>query len=306
MDVTVVVVTWNGRHLLPACLAGLAAQDVVPRVWVVDNGSTDGTAEWLAQEHPDVRLLRSERNLGFAGGCDLALAQVTTPYAVLLNNDAVPRPGWLRSLLAPFADDRVAAVASKVVLPDGTLNSVGGGIDRDGYGYDLGFRAPDDGSYDTPREVAAAPGTALALRTAAVSEVGGMDAAFFLYYEDTDLCWRLWLAGWRVVVAPDAVVDHLHAATAVADSPVHRFHDSRNRLLTLTKDASAPLALREVLRFPLTTASIARHDRLLAAIRLRAYGSYLRRLPAALHQRRRVRVTVPRRDVERRFASAGG
>lgn len=304
MDVTVVVVTWNGRHLLPRCLAGLSVQDVPSEVWVVDNGSTDGTAEWLRAEHPQVRLVRSERNLGFAGGNDLALREVTTPYAVLLNNDAVPRPGWLRALLEPMADAQVAAVASKVLFaePPGVLNSVGGGVDRHGYGYDRGFRAPDDGRLDAPADVFSAPGTAVALRTAALADVGLLDEDFFLYYEDTDLCWRLRLACWRVVVQPSAVVEHLHSATAVSESDLHRFHDARNRLLMLTKNATAGLAVREALRFPLTTLSIAlREDRHKAAVRARAYGSYLRLLPRALARRREIgrRAAVPRAEVQR-------
>ena len=193
-------------------------------------------------------------------------------------------------------------MASKVVLPDGTLNSVGGGVDRDGYGYDIGFREPDGGRYDAPSDVFVAPGTAMALRTAALEQVGLLDDGYFLYYEDVDLCWRLRLAGWRVRTRPSAVVTHLHSATSGSWSPLHTFHDARNRLLTLTKDAPWPLALREVLRFPLTTASIGlREDRRRAAIRLRAYASYLRLLPHALTARRRIgrAAAVPRREVER-------
>jgi GT2 family glycosyltransferase len=88
-------------------------------VWVVDNASTDGSLALLARDHPGVRVLRNDRNLGFAGGNDTALREVTTPYAVLLNNDATPEPDWLERLLAPFdapGAERLAAVTSKVVF----------------------------------------------------------------------------------------------------------------------------------------------------------------------------------------------
>lgn len=300
-EATVVVVSWNGRHLLPACLDALLAQQP-HAVWVVDNGSADGTAEWLATAYPSVRVLRSPANLGFAGGNNLALREISTEFAVLLNNDAVPRSGWLAALLDGFDAPDVAAVASKVLLPDGSINSVGAAVDRDGYGRDIGFRAADDGRFDVPADVLVAPGTACALRTAALRDVGGFDDDYFLYYEDVDLCWRLRLAGWRVRTAPAAVVDHLHSATSGTGSELHTFHDARNRLLTLTKDATAGLALRETLRFPLTTASIAAHeDRRRAAVRLRAYASYLRLLPGALRKRRAIgaSATVARADVQR-------
>jgi hypothetical protein len=119
---TVVVVNWNGAHLLPACLDALAAQRTqMPfATWVIDNASTDESAKVLAR-YPDVRVLTAPRNLGFAGGNNLALHQVRTPYAVLLNNDAAPEPDWLERLLAPFLTskaeaDRLGAVTGKVVF----------------------------------------------------------------------------------------------------------------------------------------------------------------------------------------------
>jgi GT2 family glycosyltransferase len=119
-SVTVVVVTYRGAAWLPRCLDALAAQRMPDggRVacWVVDNASTDGTADVLAARTDGVRTIRSAANLGFAGGNNLALREVTTPFAVLLNDDAVPEPGWLGALLAPFADPRVGAVTGKLLL----------------------------------------------------------------------------------------------------------------------------------------------------------------------------------------------
>ena len=117
---TVVVVNWNGAHLLPACLTALRRQSVPDfQTWVVDNASTDDSRNLLAREYPEVRVLANADNRGFAGGNNTALRQVTTPYAVLLNNDAAPEPDWLEQLLAPFdepGNDRLGAVSSKVVF----------------------------------------------------------------------------------------------------------------------------------------------------------------------------------------------
>ena len=119
---TVVVVNYNGAHLLPPCLDGLRRQDTPPGFFdtvVVDNASVDGSRELLARDYPEVRVIASPVNTGFAGGNNLALREVTTPYAVLLNNDAVPEPDWLRRLLAPFDEpgaERLGVVTGKVVF----------------------------------------------------------------------------------------------------------------------------------------------------------------------------------------------
>jgi hypothetical protein len=119
---TVVVVNYNGEHLLRECMEGLRSQDLGERsfsTWVVDNGSTDGSVDLLRRLYPEVRVIESKLNLGFAGGNNLALREVETPFAVLLNNDAVPEPSWLRELLAPFGaaqNSRLGAVTPKVLF----------------------------------------------------------------------------------------------------------------------------------------------------------------------------------------------
>jgi N-acetylglucosaminyl-diphospho-decaprenol L-rhamnosyltransferase len=298
-EATIVIVTWNGAHLLRDCLDSVIGQ--CGTIIVVDNASTDGTAELVADEYPQVRLLLSASNSGFAGGVAQALAQVTTPHVVLLNNDATAEPGWLAALLAPLADAEVAAVCSKLVLPDGRMNSAGGYVEANGYAHDRGFGEPDDGRWDEPAEVMYACGAAAAFRMSAVLAVGGIDPRFFLYYEDVDLSWRLWLGGWRVRYAPAAVVRHQHSATTSTRARLHTFYTERNRLACLVSCASAPLALRAIARYPLTTLSVARGEsRAKALTRVRAYGAFLIWLPALLRRRRRV-PAGPRHGVEARF-----
>src|SRR5665647_2733737 len=235
-DVTVVTVTYNGAHLVGSCLDGLARQaldglsmDVV----VVDNASTDGTAELVARSHPDVRLIRSTTNRGFAGGNNLVLDHVTSPYVILLNNDAVPEPGFVAALVRDLAADspRVAALTATVLLADR-------------------FRRARD--------------------------------------EDTDLSWRLRLAGYAVRYCPEAVVRHRHAASTSEGSELFRFHDGRNRLLMLVKDATPALASRALARYVLTTASIAvRRSQPWPHVRtrIRVLGSLVRLLPVMLRKR---------------------
>ena len=139
-------------------------------------------------------VLRLARNRGFAGGVSVALDRATTPFLALVNDDAVPEPGWLDALLAPFAasdGDDIAATTAKLVLPDGSINNAGGGLLPDLYGFDRGLGEPDDGRWDAPVDVDAFCGAGAVLRTAAVRAVGGFPAHFFLYYEDTDTSMRL-------------------------------------------------------------------------------------------------------------------
>jgi GT2 family glycosyltransferase len=299
-DATVVVVTWNGAHLLPACLDSVLPQGA--HVVVVDNASTDDTLRLLDERYPQVRVIRSASNSGFAGGVAQALAVVETPVTVLLNNDATVREGWLRALLEELDSPDVAAVSSKLLLPDGLLNSAGGYVTHDGYGHDIGFQEADEGQHETPTEVMYACGAAAAFRTAALRSIGGVDPRFFLYYEDVDLSWRLHLAGYSVRYAPTAIAVHQHSASTGAGSLLHTYYTERNRLATLVRCATAGLAWRAVLRYPLTTVSVALFEsRPKARVRVRAYLDFARWLPRLLSDRRAVGVRVPRAQVERRF-----
>ncbi|WP_371862921.1 glycosyltransferase family 2 protein [Cellulomonas aerilata] len=333
-----VTVTWNAADLVLDCLAGLAAQrlgDLAMDVVVVDNASTDGTADLVEQTYPQVRVVRGDVNRGFAGGNNVALREVATPFVILLNNDAVPGPdavaALVRALRAAPAD--VAALTATVLLadrfrpptaddpaadlvhgPDGTwvrdprgpvtlVNSTGNVLRTDGYGVDRGWLA-DAARHRPEPDVFGFCGAAAILRTSALADVGLFDEDFFLYYEDSDLSWRLRLAGHRVQHCAAAVVHHVHAASTGEGSPLFRFHDGRNRLLMLTKDATAARAARAVGRYVLTTASIAVRrsqpwDHVL--LRGRVLGSYARLLPAALRRRRAIgrAARVPRREVER-------
>lgn len=257
---TVAVVTWQGAHLLPDCLVSLRAQTLPHDVLVVDNGSTDGTDELLRRNHPEVRVLRLGRNTGFAGGFAAALEATQSPYLALLNNDAVADPDWLARLVAHLdGHPEAAAVTSKMLLAEvepPTLNNVGVVLLPTGYGADRGLGEPAD-HYPEPDEVFGFSGGAALLRTQAVRAAGGVPDRFFLYYEDTDVSWRLRLAGWSIRYEPTAVVHHRHAATSDLGSPLFAFYNERNRLLMLVRCAPLGLVVRGWGRFLLTTGSLA-------------------------------------------------
>jgi N-acetylglucosaminyl-diphospho-decaprenol L-rhamnosyltransferase len=336
-DVTVVTVTYDAADLVGRCLDGLAAQvtDASVEVVVVDNASRDGTADLVAREHPSVRLVRSATNLGFAGGNDLVLDELRSRYVVLLNNDAVPDPGFVEALVRTLdaAPADVAGLAATVLLaarfraarpgddpadvvhgPDGAwvaddagdvrlVNSTGNQVRTDGFGVDRGWLA-DAARHQPPPGVFGVSGAACILRTSALAEVGTFDRRFFMYYEDTDLSWRLRLAGYRFEHCPQAVVHHVHAASSGEGSAFFRFHDARNRLAMLTKNATGGLVARALVRYVLTTGSLAVRRRgswPLVRTRVAALTSYAGLLPHLLRERRRIgrAAAVRRSDVER-------
>jgi len=297
--VTVVVVTWQGRHLVAPCLRSLRAQTLPHQVLVVDNGSTDGTLELLASEFPEVDVLALPRNTGFAGGVAAALGRVDTRFLALLNNDAEADPAWLATGVARLvAAPGVAAVSSRMLLAGraDTVNNAGVVLLDSGYGADRGLGEADDPRFDFPVAVFAASGGASVYRTLAVKAVGGVEAQFFMYYEDTDLSWRLRLAGWSVEYCPGAVVRHRHAASSRPGSATFAFHTERNRLLTLARCAPLPTAAGATARYALTTASLAVSHLLgrpippnavfSPQVRLRALASATRLAPGLLGVRR--------------------
>jgi len=292
-------VTWNAADLVAACLDSLARQTLPHRVVVVDNASADGTTDLLARRFPDVHVVRTPENVGFAGGVAAGLAVVDTPFVALLNNDAVAEPDWLARLAAVLeSHPEAAAVTSRLLLTDvepPTLNNAGVLLLDDGYGADRGLGAPAD-EYAKADEVFGFSGGAALLRTDALRAVGGFPAPFFLYYEDTDTSWRLRRAGWTVRYEPSAVVHHRHSATADQTSPMFAYWNERNRLLMHVRCAPIGAALAVWFRFVLTTASLtarrltgaprpAAHQQRVP-LRLRALAGALRLLPWALRTRR--------------------
>ena len=212
---------------------------------VADNGSTDDSLTWLAENYPQVERLVLDQNYGYAGGYRRALEMLDDDIFILLNSDVAPAEGWVESLVAPFSDERVAAVAPKllsVAEPERFeyAGAAGGFIDLFGYpfcrGRILGTVEHDHGQYDTPRTTFWASGACLAVRAEALREVGSLDEHFFAHMEEIDLCWRLWSAGWRVMVEPRSVVWHLGGGTLPNNSPRKLYLNFRNSLAMMYKN----------------------------------------------------------------------
>ncbi|MQL52260.1 glycosyltransferase [Desulfofundulus thermobenzoicus] len=222
--VSVIVVNYNGRHLLDACLGSLAAQTYSHReIILVDNGSSDGSAAYVAERFPEAVVVRSEQNFGFAGGNNLGAYHARGEFVALLNNDGVAAPDWLERMIQAFDEPRVAVAMAKVYTEgtpaeyyekNGTINFLGYNIMR---------------VFDEPWKTFFASGCALMYRREAVGEAP-FDEDYFLYAEDLYLSWRMWLKGYEVIQVPEAVVYHKGSATA-KKHPDTLYYQMRNRLL---------------------------------------------------------------------------
>jgi len=324
---SVVIVNYNGLGHLDPCLEALRAQEVVGglEVTVVDNGSGDGSVEHLRRYHRWVRLITCNRNLGFAAANNLAIRGARGDHVVVLNNDTRVRPGWLAALVdSAEHDPRAGAVTSKLVFADRprVIQNAGGVLLSDGSGGDRGSGEPDRGQFDHPEEVFGFCGAAALLRREAIEDVGAFDESFFMYYEDTDLSWRLRLRGWNVQYDPRAVVEHGHSRTAGEWSDFFLFHVDRNRLLMVLKNAPAPLVARSFSALGLRAARLRRPPSDLAqadgrdgedlsrvkpaaakatrrlALRGRVLQSFLAHAPEALAARTQIRGRRTVRDAE--------
>lgn len=237
--VTVVIPNWNGRHLLGTCLGALQEQtyrdfDVV----VVDNGSADGSAEWLGQNFAG-RVIANETNRGFAAAVNQGIRASPGQYIATLNNDTAPSPGWLAELMAAMESEaRVGMCASKMLFADRPhiINSTGICVDRAGIAWDRRGGEVDDERETAPVEVFGPCGGAALYRRVMLDEVGLFDEDFFAYLEDVDLAWRARRAGWRCLYAPAAQVLHCHSATGVEGSSFKSFHLGRNKVWLIVKN----------------------------------------------------------------------
>jgi GT2 family glycosyltransferase len=311
--ISVLIVNHNGKAYLPDCLASLEQQTCREQleIIVVDNASTDGSVEWLAN-HPDIRLLKLAQNQGFAGGNNAGLQLARGEFIALLNNDAVADARWLESSVAAIERDRrLGGVASKILFRSrpNVINSAGIELYRDGRGGDRGLGQANDARFDEPAEVFGPCGAGMLLRRELIDEIGSFDGRFFLYYEDLDLAWRARLRGWKFTYEPRAIAYHVHGGTSGLGSPFFLFHVERNRVLANVKNGPVRMA---ALTIAVLAAKLLRQwfrllvlgridERVQATALLRASMSMVRHLPATLIERRRIQSTrvISQRELKR-------
>jgi GT2 family glycosyltransferase len=303
LKLSVIILNWNGKRFLKECLDSLRLQSFHDfETILLDNGSADGSVEYLREAFPWVRLVTLPENVGFSGGNNRALEECTGEFIVTLNNDTKLDPGFLEAMVAAVeADPGIGMVAAKMLnfYQQGRIDSVGIKAAANGMGFNIGVGESDAGQYDSTTEVFGPCGGAALYRRAMLDQVGFFDADFFAYYEDLDLAWRGRLAGWRAVTAPRAVVLHVHSATSGKMSPFTVYQVQRNKWYAIIKNWPTSLILRHlatIVLFDVAAMALALvRCRLGAALRARL--DLLLFLPALLRKRRQVqgasRLPVP-------------
>ncbi|MBU1205384.1 MAG: glycosyltransferase family 2 protein [Proteobacteria bacterium] len=237
--VSAIVVNWNGKNYLGECLESLRKQTFLDfEIIVVDNGSTDGSVEYLRSHFPECLIIPNTSNNGFGKGNNQGIKKAKGKYIALLNNDAQADSHWLEELLKVAEEDpRVGMVASKIYLHGSgkVIDNVGHLMYRDGLNRGRGRLELDQGQFDAIEDVLFPSGCAALYRRAMLEEVGLFDEDFFAYGDDTDLGLKGRLAGWKCVYVPGAVVYHRYSQSSSSYSPLKAFYVERNRVWIAVK-----------------------------------------------------------------------
>ena len=251
---SIIIPHLNGKHHLDDCLGALRRQSVTNfEVILVDNGSTDGSQQFIRTHYPEVRLIELGHNQGFTGACNAGYRAAQGDVIILLNNDTEADPHWLEALLDAFRRfPEVGSVASKMLLfgERNIFHSAGDFYRTNGLPGNRGVWQKDSGQYDEEEFVFSACGGAAAYRRELLEEIGFLDDAFFFSCEDVDLAWRIHLAGYRVLYAPGAIIYHKLKASG-GSGAMGSYYDGRNFLYVIWKNYPGDLLRkhwREILK----------------------------------------------------------
>lgn len=244
----VVILNWNGKHFLekflPALLNYSSGDDT--DVIIADNASTDDSISFLKTHYPTLRLVILDKNYGFTGGYNRALAQIEAKYYILINSDIEVTPNWTKPLIETLdSDEQIAACQPKIKSYHQRdffeyAGASGGFIDKFGYpfcrGRILNNLEMDKEQYDDIKEVFWATGACIAVKADLFHKAGGFDDDFFAHMEEIDLCWRLKNLGYKIMVNPQSEVFHVGGGTLPNNSPFKLYLNFRNNLFLLYKN----------------------------------------------------------------------
>lgn len=247
--ISIIIVNWNGKDLLPACLDSLRQQIYQPlHITLVDNGSTDGSVDFVVKYYPEVKIVSLPINLGFSAANNIALRNVETEYVALINGDAVAHPSWLMTLVKALETHAEAGCAASKMLfshSPGTIDRAGDSYTRAGAASLRGRGMPATDFSHKEWVFGACAGAAL-YRSTMFDEIGLFDEDFFLLYEDVDLSFRAQLQGYKCIYVPEAVVYHRASSSIVYDSPTSVYYAHRNLEWVYTKNMPAKLILKTI------------------------------------------------------------
>ena len=238
--VSIIILNWNGLEHLETCLPSVLGQTYKNvEVIVVDNGSTDGSIEYVKENYRTVKLVCNLTNVGFAEGNNVGIRASAGEYVVVLNNDTEVDENWISAFVKVAEEHPDAGMLACKILSyydRKQIDCVGHLIYPDGLSRGRGRGETDEGQYDKIEEVAFPSGCAALYRREMLEQIGLFDKDFFIYVEDSDLGIRGRLAGWKCLYVPDAVVYHKYSATMGGYSPKKAIMIERNRIWFVVKN----------------------------------------------------------------------
>jgi len=247
MKTAVVILNWNGRLFLEAFLPTIIeTSKSVADIVVADNQSTDDSVEFLEKKFPDVRIIHTGGNLGYAGGYNRALSQIDAEYFVLLNSDIEVSKNWIEPIIRLMDEDETIAACQPKILSFKERDTFeyagagGGFIDKYGYPFCRGrlFQSleKDTGQYNDNTEIFWASGACMFVRAKYFRASGGLDEDFFAHMEEIDLCWRLKHQGYKIMYCSQSTVYHVGGGTLDKSSPKKTYLNMRNNITMLYKN----------------------------------------------------------------------
>jgi GT2 family glycosyltransferase len=239
--VSIILVNWNGKHHLEKCLPSLHNIDYKNvQLILVDNGSSDGSIEFVQSTYPTVEIVSSLKNLGFAGGNNLGYEHATGDYILFLNNDTIVETDFLTKLVHGLSSDpKIGGVQSKIISMDdhSKFDSIGAFLTNTGFLYHYGYLQTVDKKYDHSIRLYTAKGACMLFRKSVIDKVGLFDPDFFAYFEETDFCHRVLIAGYKILYIPDSVIYHKIGGTSNAmNNAFIQFHSFKNRINSYVKN----------------------------------------------------------------------
>lgn len=243
-SIVVIIPTWNGREHLSRCLPALDAQTYTEfDTLLVDNGSTDGSTDWVRAHHPATAIVSLAQNRGFAAACNAGIRATDAPRVLLLNNDTIPHPNFIASLAHAadqYPDVGIFAATLWMNRESPRVDAAGIGIDRLGVAWNVARGEPLAALPQAPRPLFGPCAGAALYRRTVFDDVGLFDESYFAYLEDAEWAWRAQWAGWRSLWVPDAVAWHAHSATGGQVPAFKYWLLGRNRLWTILRHYPRP------------------------------------------------------------------
>lgn len=245
--VSIVILNWNGRKHLQQFLPFVVCSTYSNmEIVLADNASADDSVEFVQKNYPQIKIIQLSENFGFAKGYNEALKQVHADYYVLLNSDVEVEPDWIEPVINLMESDKnIAACQPKLRMYANKAlfeyaGAAGGWLDRLGYPFARGrifdICEEDKGQYNNATEIFWASGAAMFVRSNVYNEMGGLDEYFFAHQEEIDLCWRMQLHGYKIMVCPASVVYHVGGGTLPKGNEIKVFLNFRNNLIMMAKN----------------------------------------------------------------------